>query len=334
MILGRLGLFLAVVGLIAPLAVAGTIRHDRNASLYTGFAQLPRFDSVGMLTANTSLRELVGSGTLISPTAVLTAAHLLDDARSISFKIGGTTYSGASWIAHPAWSGDLAAGWDLGILQLSTPVASIPPAIRYTGAGELGSLGMWSGFGMTGSGLTGATTRDRLKRAGTNTIDTFYSSAGAVNNRVLMVDFDNPASAADSSYGRTVPTNLEGLIASGDSGGGLFVSTRRGYRLAGVATFGSAVDGLNNADYGDLAGFTRVSAFNSWIDGVLGGFAGAGATSGTALIGSRAWMLRRLGDDGIGAGAIAPEPSSLALLAGGLGTAAALAWRKRRARRG
>jgi hypothetical protein len=295
----------------ASWAAGGTIRADRNPALYTDLARLPRFDSVGLLTTTTtSSRELFTSGTLITPSIVLTAGHTFDNAASIRFNVGGATYAGAQWIAHPNWNGDLAAGWDIGLLQLAAPVTNIAPAVRYTGSGELGQVGYSVGFGMTGTGLTGAVTRDRRKRAGTNVIDTFFGSL-TKNPRILLSDFDNPLNPADSTYGSRVPTNLEYLIASGDSGGGLFMNTQRGWRLAGVHTFGSATDGVNNADYGDFAGHTRVSLFNSWIDSMIRGF----QPGRSGLLASRSGLLRGLDDP-----LTVPEPSAAWLaLAGAAG---------------
>jgi hypothetical protein len=123
------------------------------------------------------------------------------------------------------------------------------------------------------------------------------------------VDFDNPANKRDSLYGSAAPLDLEGLIAPGDSGGGLFIGDGAEARLVGVASYIRGYDGKNDSDYGDTAAFTRVSAFSSWIDEVIQSHAGLTMTQESPLT------------DGAAAGT--PEPASLVLLALGLGALAA-----------
>lgn len=80
----------------------GTIRHDKADSLYTGLAA--SYPSVGKIT----WPGFLASGTLISPTWVLTAAHVVDDAvaaSSYTFDLtasGGGTYTGTSKMYHPS----------------------------------------------------------------------------------------------------------------------------------------------------------------------------------------------------------------------------------------
>jgi secreted trypsin-like serine protease len=57
-------------------------------------------------------------------------------------------------------------------------------------------------------------------------------------------------------------TELEFLIASGDSGGGLFLDGK----LAGINSFVSAEDGKTNSSYGDESGHTRISLYREWIE--------------------------------------------------------------------
>ena len=96
-----------------------------------------------------------------------------------------------------------------------------------------------------------------------------YSGTAADTARIPLVDFDNPANKRDSLYGSAAPLDLEGLIAPGDSGGGLFVGDRAEAPLVGVASYIRGFDWKNDSDYGDTAAFTRISAFNSWIDEMI-----------------------------------------------------------------
>jgi hypothetical protein len=56
-------------------------------------------------------------------------------------------------------------------------------------------------------------------------------------------------------------TELEFLICSGDSGGGLFINKK----LAGINSCVLAADKKPNSSYGDDAGHTRISKYVPWI---------------------------------------------------------------------
>ena len=259
---------LVLVMTLAPSASqAAVIRHDQTQQSHLNLGAL--YPSVGLVTT----AEWSGSGTLIGSNWVLTAAHVVEDAANLQFTIEGQTYGAVRGITHNKWDGSLGKGYDIGLIELSLDVATasgVSPAALYTGGDELGQVGTFVGYGMTGTGLTGATGYDGLRRGVENMLDVEYLTPGK-GNRILGADFDNPANSGDSSWGSGIPLALEGLIAPGDSGGGLFIEIGGIDYLAGVHSFGSAVDGVIDFDYGDRSGHTRVSSFTSWIDKYLGG---------------------------------------------------------------
>ena len=135
----------------------------------------------------------------------------------------------------------------------------------YTGSGELNQADTVVGFGKTGTGNSGDTKCDGLKRGAQNVISQIE------NKRLLVADFDNPlpAGAVPLGYSHALP--LEGLIAPGDSGGGLFITTATGTYLAGINSFVGSDFGLPRSVYGNFSGHTRVSAFSDWIEARIRG---------------------------------------------------------------
>jgi len=307
--IARLSAALICLALVVPFTQAGTIRADRNPDLYLQLGAMSQYASVGQLRINTLDGTYLGSGTLIANNWILTAAHCVNKATSLTFSLNGSQYSAARWIANPQWNGDPLRGYDLGLIQLTSPVSNVAPAKRYTSLSETGMVGTTVGYGMTGTGLTGAITYDGKKRAGQNSIDLLTAGLGK-DAKVLLTDFDNPLKKADSLLGSWKPLNLEYLAAPGDSGGGLFLDSKSGPLLAGITSFGLAYDGKVDSDYGDLAGYTRVSVFNSWIDKTIQAYA-----STTTSLTLAAGLSSVQSFDTM----TTPEPATLMLLAGGLG---------------
>lgn len=116
----------------------------------------------------------------------------------------------------------------------------------YKDKDEEGKICSISGYGLTGTFLSGANKSDDKQRAGSNHIDR--------TERDLLI-------CSPSSKTHTKRTELEFLISSGDSGGGLFIDGK----LAGINSCVIATDKKPDSTYGDESGHTRVSKFIDWI---------------------------------------------------------------------
>src|SRR5262249_40532431 len=101
-----------------------------------------------------------------------------------------------------------------------SPATADAPRSATAVRGELGAGGPGGALARPGTGSTGATTFDGLKRAGQNMVDAVLRTAGG-SNRILLADFDS-GSSADNNFGSSAPLSMEAMIGPGDSGGGLF----------------------------------------------------------------------------------------------------------------
>jgi hypothetical protein len=276
-IMSRLTAWLLAVALVAglsPMVAASTIRDDVSDALYTSLAAQPAYAGVGMIVKTTGSGSFLSSGTLISPDWVLTAAHVVSNATGATFTINGSKYTADSWSYCPTFDSSTYND-DIGLMHLSTPVTSVASAGLYPGtiSDLLGQTATFVGYGATGTGLSGYSTSNYgTKRAVQNVLDTTadVQQGSSYSTSTLISDFDNPHSALSNVTGNATPLSLEGLIALGDSGGGMFVTIGGATYLAGVNSVLLAPDGTFDASYGDLSGCVGVPSYVGWIASVSG----------------------------------------------------------------
>ena len=274
---------------ISP-ALGVVIRHDRFDSQYTHLAQNNPIaaGSVGTLAIGTTL----ASGTLIAPGWVLTAAHLFSNATApsgVRFILGSSEAVASQVVRHPSWSGAFLSGFDLALVQLSNPLTSpagATPALWTTAQGQLtGRNGLWVGTGRTGDGLTGDNLASTALRAFTNVIDDQAATPSSLAI-LLRADFDGPELGQSGPLGAGIPTDLEGSIAPGDSGGPLLVQDADGqWRIAGVHSF--ILNQSPRAGYRTVMASTGVAQLEGWITTTIPAPNAAGALALLGLIAAR-----------------------------------------------
>lgn len=189
--------------------------------------------------------QFCASAVLIDNHNFLTAAHVVNNHKSATIKLDDKLITVKHIIVHKDFK-DQFGYFDIAIGHSDTSfnMDFYPPL--YEQSDEIGKLCCISGFGLYGTFNTGSKKSDNIRRAGSNKVDGF-------DKHLLM--------CSPSRRGTTNHTELEFLIASGDSGGGLFIDGK----LAGINSCVIAEDRNPNSSFGDESGHTRISRFIPWI---------------------------------------------------------------------
>jgi Trypsin len=257
---------MVLVGLVFGMgmsAAGGISRHDVPLSYHAELAMESRFQAAGSVNFGGSA---FGSGTLIAPGWVLTAAHgtEITTGDQVQFTIGGRTYQGAESSEHPLWMGTsrITEGYDLALVRLEEMVEGVEPAEIYRGGSVVGRQAILVGAGLTGNGFGGQVpgTLGTL-HAGLNTIDTTADQLSSflpgfeLSSNGLVIDFDGPTTPGLNRIGSAAPLAQEFFPGQGDSGGAYWVEDTDGvWRLASVQSWGTTNGfGTNFGMYGNMA---------------------------------------------------------------------------------
>jgi hypothetical protein len=227
----------ALVVIVALASPAGAITYgapDGNAHPEVGALLAPQAFSDGTWE--------VCSGTLISPTVFLTAAHCDQGLSRVSVTFDssydsatGKTYQG-TWHANPAFNRAQSDPMDVAVVVLDKPVTGIAPA-RLPSAGSLGGLGNRTRFTSVGYGAQSVT----IDHGPTfHYADIRYVASGglnAVNKSWLRISMN--------------PARGDGGTCFGDSGGPNFLGAGATETniVAATTITGDSMCRATNVDY-------------------------------------------------------------------------------------
>jgi hypothetical protein len=239
-------ILLLILSCFCAISFSGTIDPNTPDQKYIDYGT--KFSYVGCLCGTYEDGSLFcGSAVAIDEYNILTAAHVVENAKICIFSLDTSPYKVTKIIIHKDFNSNKFGVADIALCHSDTPFELKFYPKLYTDNDEESKLSCMSGYGFTGTFLTGANKHDSKKRAGSNFID-------RIEKDLLIC---SPSRRNDKGF-----TSLEFLIASGDSGGGLFIDNK----LAGIHSCVMTVGKNPQSKYGEESGHTRISKFIEWIN--------------------------------------------------------------------
>jgi hypothetical protein len=227
---------------------AGTIDPDVPDSEYIKFAS--SLDYVVEIEGECRDNTLFyGSAILIDDYNFLTAAHVVENHKSCKISVNHNEFLVSRVIPHPDFKNENIGFADIAIGHSTKPFNIKNYPLLYNDTEEQNKICIISGYGVSGKSGTenNSLVFDRKRRAGSNLID-------KIEKDTLI--------CIETSRGNDTHTNMEFMIASGDSGGPLFIDNK----LAGInsllVTVKSSVEPKKRVE----SAHTRISKFVDWIE--------------------------------------------------------------------
>jgi len=230
-------------------SIAGTInpevpdeKHIEYGTRFKSVARIICFDG------EPSVNLYSASCVIVSPTHILTAAHVVANSTNwVVVQDDGSQRTLTAMTLHPLFSSTDATvkgRFDIAVGRADKEFSLDEFPKLYEKSDEKSRLSSTAGYGFKGTFASGQRDCDGKKRAGTNIID-------YIEGDDMLV----------CSATRVNMTDMEFLIASGDSGGGLFIDGS----LAGINSCVMAIKRRPDSSWGDESGHTRISSHLDWI---------------------------------------------------------------------
>lgn len=229
-------ILLLMISLFMSQLYGGTILDSVNDNEYIQYAK--NIDCVVKIVGKIDNKDkAVFSGVIIDEHWIITAAHTLDNNQKFYFSLEDKQLEINEFFIHPQYNPSEFGSIDIGLCYIKDPIKIKFIPKFYTEDDEIGKVCCIVGYGLTGTGKSGAIKWDGKRRAGSNKIINIHKN-------MLMCDM-----SSDN------PTQLEFCMASGDSGGGLFIDKK----LAGINSCVFHDDPKLIGKYHDDSGHIRIS---------------------------------------------------------------------------
>jgi hypothetical protein len=221
----------------------GTIDPNVDDEKYVAYGS--RFEHTVKIVCDDGKGYSSGSAVIIDDFWVLTAAHVVKGMKNHYIVVDGKKKPLDKVKVHEKYHDNVFGLYDIALGHIKDGVDLEPYPALYTDKDEVGKMAAIAGLGLTGNFNTGVKIADNKKRAGSNYIE-------KAERGVLICTASRP---------NQKHTELEYLICSGDSGGGLFINGK----LAGINSSVLGYDGKPDSTYGDESCHTRISLYSDWI---------------------------------------------------------------------
>jgi hypothetical protein len=234
--------------MVASISFGGTIDPNTPDEKYVEYGSKFKF-VLKVCGKYKDGKPFCASAVAIKPRWIMTAAHVVQNCETCYVTSGEKKICVETVTYHENYHENNFGEYDIALGNTEEDLGLDFYPEFYSDDDEVGEVCSISGFGLHGTFNTGVKYSDDKRRAGSNIIESI--------DRKLLV-------CTPSRHNRT---ELEFIIGSGDSGGGLFI----GNKLAGINSCVMAMDGKPDSTYGDESGHTRVSLYIDWINKTING---------------------------------------------------------------
>jgi hypothetical protein len=241
-------LLVLAIFMVASISFGGTIDPNTPDEKYVEYGSKFKF-VLKVCGKYKDGKPFCASAVAIKPRWIMTAAHVVQNCDTCYVTSGEKKICVETVTYHENYHEKNFGEYDIALGNTEEDLGLDFYPEFYSDDDEVGKVCSISGFGLHGTFNTGVKYSDDKRRAGSNIIESI--------DRKLLV-------CTPSRHNRT---ELEFIIGSGDSGGGLFI----GDKLAGINSCVMAMDGKPDSTYGDESGHTRVSLYIDWINKTING---------------------------------------------------------------